>query len=96
MCEGHAGPVWALTDSILNEAGVCELLKRLPSFSAPSPSLSPLFTSHFSLSHTHSYFFFPLFVSLSSIRKRRVSVICEPVVVPVCVCVCLCDLSDVG
>lgn len=28
-------------DSILNEAGVCELLKRLSSFSAPSPSLSP-------------------------------------------------------
>lgn len=45
------------TGSILNEAGVCELLKRLSSFSAPSPSLSPfspsldlIFLSHTLLS----------------------------------------------
>lgn len=59
------------TDSILNEAGVCELLKRLSSFSAPSP-LS-LFRSHFS--HTRSYPPLPLpsflFRSLSLLLDKR-------------------------
>lgn len=59
------------TDFILNDAGVCELLKHLSSF-LPSPSLSPLsfFRSFIAFSHIHSYVplsFLLFFQSLSSI-----------------------------
>lgn len=91
MCEGHAGPVWALTDSILNEAGVCELLKRLSSFSAPSPSLSPLFTSHFSLSLSHTLVFLlpPFCFTLLYQKKEGQCDLWTSSSVSVCVCVCV-------